>query len=47
MKHLKIYENYQKESEVAKICKQYGITNWSINKDGLVDVDDNVNLVFK
>ena len=47
MKHLKIYENYQTEAEVAKICKKYGITNWSINKDGLVDVDGSVNLSYE
>ena len=47
MKHLKIFENYQTEKEVAKICKKYGIENWSINKDGLVDVGDNVYLGSK
>ena len=44
MKHLKIYENYQTEEEIAKICKEYGIENWSINEDGLVDVDGDVDL---
>ena len=47
MKHLKIFENYQTEKEVAKICKKYGIENWSINQDGLVDVDDDVDLERK
>ena len=47
MKHLKIYENYQTEEEVAKICKEYGIRNWSINSDGLVDVDGDVELSSK
>ena len=47
MKHLKIYENYQTEEEVAKICQKYGIYNWSINKDGLVDVTGNVYLAHK
>jgi hypothetical protein len=32
------------ESDVSKICKKYRITNWSINRDGLIDVDGNVNL---
>ena len=32
------------ESDISKICKKYGITNWSINKDGLIDVDDDVDL---
>ena len=44
MRYLKIYENYHTEKEVAKICKQYGITNWSINQDGLVDVNGDVDL---
>ena len=47
MKHLKIFENYQTEAEVAKICQEYGIKNCSINQDGLVDVAGNVNLSYK
>ena len=47
MKYLKIFENYQTEEEVSKICKKYGITNWSINQDGLVDVNGNVRLGSK
>ena len=47
MKHLKLYESYQTEEEIAKICKKYGITNWSINEDGLVDVDGGVKLYKK
>jgi hypothetical protein len=42
MKYIKLFENHQSESEVAKICKKYGIRNWSINSDGLVDVDGSV-----
>jgi hypothetical protein len=44
MRYLKLFENHQSESEVAKICKKYGIKKWSINSDGLVDVNGNVNL---
>ena len=47
MRYLKIYENYQTEEKVSKICKKYGIENWSIDKDGLVDVDGDVNLENK
>ena len=47
MKHLKIYENYQTEAEVDKICQEYVIYNWSINKDGLVDVNGSVDLSSK
>jgi len=43
MKYLKIFENYQSESEVAKICEKYRISNWSI-VDGLVNVDGGVYL---
>ena len=38
MKYIKLFESTT-EIEIAKICKEYGIKNWSINKDGLVDVD--------
>jgi hypothetical protein len=44
MRYLRLFEGYQSESEVAKICKEYGINNWTLNSDGLVDVDDDVNL---
>jgi hypothetical protein len=47
MKYLKLFEGHQSESKVAKICKEYGIENWSINSDGLVDVDGNVYLSYK
>jgi hypothetical protein len=43
MKHLKLFESMT-EIEVEKICKKYGITNWSLNPDGTVDVDGDVNL---
>ena len=43
MKYLKMFESYQSESEVAKICKEYGIENWSLER-GLVNVDGIVNL---
>jgi hypothetical protein len=42
MKYLKLFEAKQNESEIAKICKKYSIKNWTINSDGLVDVDGNV-----
>jgi len=40
MKHLKLFENF--ESDVESICKEFNITNWSINTDGTVDVDGDV-----
>jgi hypothetical protein len=30
--------------DISKICNKYGITHWSINADGLIDVDGDVNL---
>jgi hypothetical protein len=39
MKYIKLFEAKQTESKVAKICKKYSIENWSINSEGLVDVD--------
>ena len=44
MRYLKIYENYQTKAEVSKICERYGIRNWSINKDRLVDVAGYIDL---
>jgi hypothetical protein len=44
MKYLKLFEGYQSESEVREICDKYGIENWSINSDGLVDVQGDVYL---
>lgn len=45
MKYLKLFEQ-QTESEVAKICERYEIQNWSINSEGLVDVEGNVSFMF-
>lgn len=39
MQYLRLWESYQSEAEIARICKQYGIKNWLINSEGLVDVD--------
>ncbi len=36
-------DTYLKYPELTKICKEYGITNYTIN-NGLVDVSGNVNL---
>jgi hypothetical protein len=43
MKHLKLFESYT-ESEIFQICEKYLIRNWSINSEGLIDVDDDVHL---
>ena len=45
MKWIKLFKKYRtEEEEIAKICNQHGIKNWSINKDGLVDVAGDVAL---
>ena len=43
MKYLKLFESYQSESEVDKICEKLGIENWSLER-GLVNVDGDVDL---
>ena len=47
MKYLKLFEAKQTKAEIAKICMKYAIENWSINSEGLVDVDDTVDLSVK
>ena len=47
MKHLKLFEQKSYEEKVAEICHKYNIRNWSINSNGLVDVDGDVNLYGK
>ena len=42
MKYLKLFEGFQSEEEIAEICDKRGIKNWSINSEGLVDVDGDV-----
>ena len=34
-------------SNIEQICREYGITNYTINPDGTVDVDDDVELSFE
>jgi len=44
MKHIRLFEGF---SNIDSICKKYGITNYTINSDGNVDVDGNVDLSYK
>jgi hypothetical protein len=37
-------ESHQTEESVKEICQKYRIKNWSINSEGLVDVDGSVDL---
>jgi hypothetical protein len=41
MKWIKAFESI---SEIERLCNKYGIENWTINSDGLVDVDGDVDL---
>jgi hypothetical protein len=41
MRHLRLFESFE---DIDSICKRYNITNYTINSDGLVDVDGGVNL---
>ena len=44
MKHIKLFESFE---DIESICKKYNITNYTINSDGSIDVDGNVNLSRK
>lgn len=41
MKYIKLFENYQ---DIDRTCDQYYISNYTINEDGSIDVDEDVNL---
>jgi hypothetical protein len=49
MRYLKLFESFDDISSVKtkEICKKYNITNYTINEDGTIDVDDSVNLSYK
>ncbi len=41
---IKLFEQFNNEQEIHDICKEYGITNYTINPDGTIDVDGDVDL---
>ena len=41
MKHIKLFESFE---DVESICSKYGISNYTINTDGSIDVDGDVNI---
>ncbi len=43
---IKLFEQFNNEQEIIDICKEYNIENYSINPDGSIDVDGNVNLTM-
>jgi hypothetical protein len=44
MKHLKLYEQFE---DIHAICRKYGIENYTINSDGSVSVDGDIDLQYK
>ena len=44
MKHIKLFESFE---DIPSICKKYGIENYTINSDGSIDVEGNVDLSYK
>ena len=44
MNYLKKFESFQTHDEIHKICREYYITNYTINSDGSIDVNGDVNL---
>jgi hypothetical protein len=49
MKHLiewRLFES-SKEEDIESICREYNIENWTLNHDGTIDVDGNVDLSFE
>jgi hypothetical protein len=43
MKHIKVFESFEKDS-IDSICKEFGIRNWTVNPDGTIDVDGEVDI---
>ena len=44
MKYLRLFESFE---DIDEICKQYNISNYVVNSDGSIDVDNNVYLFDK
>jgi hypothetical protein len=42
MKYLKLFESF--DDDIKSICDELNITNWTVNSDGTVDVDGDVNI---
>ncbi len=43
---IKLFEQFNNEQEIIEICKKYNIENYTINPDGSIDVDGNVDLSY-
>jgi len=50
MRYLRLYESFEEMlfliNQIDKTCKEYNITNYTINNDGTIDVDGSVNILF-
>ncbi|MCK9475620.1 MAG: hypothetical protein M0R46_06870 [Candidatus Muirbacterium halophilum] len=47
MKYLKMFNESINRSDIEAICEKYNITNYTINDDGSIDVDGDVDLYNK
>jgi len=47
MKYISKYNESKTHNEIHEKCEYYNITNYTINKDGSIDVDGNVDLIGK
>jgi len=47
MKYLKKWRLFENHDDINRICKEYGIENYTINRDGSIDVVGNVDLQGK
>ena len=44
MRYLKLFESFE---DIKEICRKYSITNYTINQDGSIDVNEYVDLCSK
>jgi hypothetical protein len=47
MKYIKLFEDFKDTSDLKEKLDSYGIENYTINSDGVIDVDGEVNLANK
>jgi hypothetical protein len=44
MRVIKLYEDFNNKEDIIKLCFKYNIRNYTINPDGTIDVNGNVNI---
>ena len=44
---IKLFEQFNNEQEIREICEKYNIENYTINSDGSIDVDGDVDLSWR